>query len=75
MVENKVLVIALDGATFKVIRPLSQLGYLPNLKRLMEDGTSSELLSTMPPVSGPAWHAFKTGKNPGPGSLRLPSFK
>jgi len=65
MMENKVLVIALDGATFKVIRPLSQLGYLPNLKRLMEDGTSSELLSTMPPVSGPAWHAFKTGKNPG----------
>jgi len=65
MLKNRVLVIALDGVTFKVIRPLAEEGYLPNLSKLMSEGSSGELLSTMPPVSGPAWHAFKTGKSPG----------
>jgi len=63
--STKVLVIGLDGATFKVIHPLVRTGHLPTLARLMEEGASGELRSTMPPVSGPAWHAFKTGKNPG----------
>jgi predicted AlkP superfamily phosphohydrolase/phosphomutase len=65
MLKNRVLVIALDGVTFKVIRPLAEEGHLPNLSKLMSEGSSAELLSTMPPVSGPAWHAFKTGKSPG----------
>ena len=65
MLKNRVLVIALDGVTFKVIRPLAEEGHLPNLSKLMSEGSSGELLSTMPPVSGPAWHAFKTGKSPG----------
>jgi predicted AlkP superfamily phosphohydrolase/phosphomutase len=61
----RVLVIGLDGVTLRVIHPLAQAGYLPNLARLIEEGTSGELRSTMPPVSGPAWHAMKTGKSPG----------
>jgi len=65
MLKNRVLVIAVDGVTFKVIRPLIEEGHLPNLAQLMAEGSSGELLSTMPPVSGPSWHAFKTGKNPG----------
>ena len=65
MLGKRVFVIALDGVTFKVIRPLVEEGHLPNLAKLMAEGSSGELLSTMPPVSGPAWHAFKTGKSPG----------
>lgn len=63
--STKVLVIGLDGANFKVMHPLIQTGHLPNIARLMREGTSGELRTTMPPVSGPAWHAFKTGKDPG----------
>src|SRR3990167_2095182 len=63
--STKLLIIGLDGATFKVIHPLIQSGHLPNLSRLVKEGISGELQSTMPPVSGPAWHAFKTGKSPG----------
>jgi predicted AlkP superfamily phosphohydrolase/phosphomutase len=64
-ISTKLLIIGIDGATFNVIRPLSKSGYLPNLTKFMKEGTSGELLSTMPPISGPAWHAFKTGKKPG----------
>lgn len=31
----------------------------------MERGVYSDLISTIPPVSGPAWVSFMTGKNPG----------
>jgi predicted AlkP superfamily phosphohydrolase/phosphomutase len=59
------LVIGLDGATFDVIRPLVSEGKLPNLARLMREGSSAELASTVPPVTFPAWSAFLTGLAPG----------
>jgi predicted AlkP superfamily phosphohydrolase/phosphomutase len=51
------LVLALDGATFDVIRPLAEAGRLPNLARWMEEGTSAPLRSTIPPVTFPAYGA------------------
>ena len=63
--RRKVLVIGLDGGTFRVLEPLAQKGKIPNLKRLMEQGFKAELLSTVPPMSPPAWATFITGKNPG----------
>lgn len=62
---NKVFVIGLDGATFDLIHPFIQQGFLPNLKSLMANGASSELSSTVPPVTASAWTSFMTGKNPG----------
>lgn len=62
---RKVLVIGLDGGTFRILEPLAQKGKIPNLKRLMEQGFKAELLSTVPPISAPAWATFITGKNPG----------
>ncbi|MBW2417810.1 MAG: alkaline phosphatase family protein [Deltaproteobacteria bacterium] len=59
------LVLALDGATFDVIRPLSEAGRLPNLARWIEDGSSAPLRSTTPPVTFPAWSTFMTGLEPG----------
>ena len=59
------LVIGLDGATFDVINPLIQGGWMPNVKKLIEDGASGTLQSTMPPVTGPAWLALATGITPG----------
>lgn len=64
-IARKVLVIGLDGATFRVLRPLAERGLLPNLARLMAEGTSGTLLSTIPPVTAPAWSSFMTGVNPG----------
>ncbi|MDY6877647.1 MAG: alkaline phosphatase family protein [Chloroflexota bacterium] len=62
---NRVLVIGIDGATFNLIRPWTEAGYLPNLAQLMADGVHGPLESTLPPVTAPAWTTFATGKNPG----------
>lgn len=61
----KLLVIGLDGATFDMIRPLATQGRLPHLARLMAEGTSGPLRSTLPPVTAAAWSTFMTGLNPG----------
>jgi predicted AlkP superfamily phosphohydrolase/phosphomutase len=63
--NTKLLVIGLDGGTFKVIDPLIEEGKLPNIERFIKEGVRGELLSTMPPVTGPAWSSFMTGKSPG----------
>lgn len=62
---NKVLVLGLDGATFELIKPWAAAGYLPTLKKLMEQGAHGSLRSTTPPMTGPAWTSFATGVNPG----------
>ncbi len=61
----KLLIIGFDGATFDLIRPWVAEGHLPNLGRMMADGVYGDLLSTLPPVTSPAWPTFMTGCNPG----------
>ncbi|RMG90020.1 MAG: hypothetical protein D6706_20330 [Chloroflexi bacterium] len=61
----KLLIIGFDGATFNLIRPWAEAGYLPNLATLMKEGVHAELDSTLPPVTSPAWPTFMTGCNPG----------
>ena len=61
----KLICIGLDGATFRVIKPLCDEGKLPTLGHLLENGVHGVLESTFPPVTGPAWSAMATGKNPG----------
>lgn len=63
--DRRVLIIGLDGATFDLILPWVRTGCLPAFKKLMEGGAWGELESTMPPLTGPAWSSFMTGKNPG----------
>ncbi|MFX0205062.1 MAG: alkaline phosphatase family protein [Candidatus Hodarchaeota archaeon] len=64
MLENKLLIIGIDGATFKIIKPLVNKNKLPTFKKLMDGGSWGELESTIPAVSCPAWPSFVTGKNP-----------
>lgn len=59
------LIIGFDGATFDLIKPWARDGYLPNLARLMDEGATADLASTLPPVTSPAWPTFMTGVNPG----------
>jgi predicted AlkP superfamily phosphohydrolase/phosphomutase len=63
--QNKVLIIGLDGATWTVLDPYIEKGWLPNLARLRSQGCWGELRSTLPPLTAPAWSSFVTGKNPG----------
>lgn len=63
--KMKIAVIGLDGGSFKIIKPMMEKGLLPNLKKIMENGASGTLMSTVPPLSPQAWASFMTGKNPG----------
>lgn len=60
---KRVLIFGLDGATFDLIDPWRKVGYLPNINNLISNGSSGELLSTIPPVTAPAWTTFMTGVN------------
>jgi predicted AlkP superfamily phosphohydrolase/phosphomutase len=61
----RVLCIALDGATYKMIDPALKKGLLPNLQDMIAAGTSGDLESTIPPISTYAWPTFYTGVNSG----------
>ena len=63
--RRQVLVLGLDGATFDIIKPLCDEGRLPNLSKLMDEGSWGVLNSTLPPVTIPAWISMMTGMNPG----------
>ncbi|HET7377591.1 MAG TPA: alkaline phosphatase family protein, partial [Anaerolineae bacterium] len=63
--NHKALIIGLDGATWTLLSPWIDQGYLPNLARLVREGASGPLTTTIPPVSASAWVSFATGCNPG----------
>ena len=46
--NNKVVVIGLDGATFDIIDPLIAKGKLPNLNRIFSKGVKARLFSSIP---------------------------
>jgi len=62
---NKVFIISLDGATFDILTPLMDQGYMPNLARMSKEGLTGYLESVIPWVTAPAWTSFMTGKTPG----------
>ncbi len=63
--SRKTVIIGLDGATFDVLDPLMEQGFLPTLKRLRDTGISGPLESTFPPTTPPAWTSCCTGLGPG----------
>lgn len=65
MSKSRVLIVGLDGMTYDVMKPLTEMGMMPTCKSLMDRGTWGTLMSTVPPVTGPAWCSFSTGKQPG----------
>jgi len=62
---SKVFVLGMDGLTFDLLWPWVQEGKLPNFARLLEEGSSTQLVSAIPPSSPPAWTSAITGVNPG----------
>lgn len=63
--KKKTVVLGLDGATWKLLKPYMEKGYMPTLKRIVEGGVSGRLESTLPAMTAPAWVTFATGKHPG----------
>lgn len=62
---TRTLIIGLDGATGDIIKPLAEEDKLPTFKKLMKEGVWSDLESTIPPITSPAWFSLATGMNPG----------
>ncbi|HEV8485231.1 MAG TPA: alkaline phosphatase family protein [Blastocatellia bacterium] len=71
----KTVIIGLDGATFDIIRPLAQAGRLPVLSRLMREGSSAPLRSTILPNSFPGWASCTTGTSEGMHGVFSPFIK
>jgi predicted AlkP superfamily phosphohydrolase/phosphomutase len=63
--KGKLLIIGLDAGTLDLVRPWAEQGFLPHLARLMREGASGTLQSTVPTISPAAWMSMITGKNPG----------
>ena len=61
----KVLVIGWDGATWDIAIKLMKEGKMPNLQKLIKNGTWGNLESSIPPWTVPAWNIMSTGLNPG----------
>jgi len=62
---SRVIVIGLDGATLSVIRKVTEKYELPNLAKVLREGSSGILESTIPYISPPGWISMVTGTNPG----------
>src|SRR5687767_5625979 len=62
---ERALVIGLDGADLRVLRPLVTAGVMPHLGVVLETGVSGNLRSTPPTNSAVAWPSFLTGRNAG----------
>ncbi len=71
----KTVIIGLDGATFDIIKPLVSAGRMPVLSRLMREGVSAPLRSTILPNSFPGWASCTTGTSEGMHGVFSPFIK
>ena len=65
MNRYRLIVIGWDGATWDLLRPWAEAGYLPALARMMAEGCAGNLETIFPPTTAPAWTSLVTGTNPG----------
>lgn len=62
---TKTLLVGWDAACWEYLQPMLEAGRLPTLQRLLDQGVSGTLHSTMPAWTPTAWSSIVTGKNPG----------
>ncbi|MBI3995010.1 MAG: alkaline phosphatase family protein [Nitrospirae bacterium] len=63
--DCRLFILGLDGGSFDLIHPWVKEGKLPNFGRYLNESSSGELQSTLPPMTFPGWSTMMTGKNPG----------
>jgi predicted AlkP superfamily phosphohydrolase/phosphomutase len=62
---GKIVVAGLDGVSIELIRDWAKAGKLPTLARLLNNGASGTLRSTIHPYTAQAWTTMVTGVNAG----------
>jgi predicted AlkP superfamily phosphohydrolase/phosphomutase len=60
----RIVIIGLDGASWNFINPLLKEGKLPNIKKLMNEGSYGTLSTIRPTKSIVIWTSIATGKSP-----------
>lgn len=60
--RTKVVLVGIDGATFRVLDPLLAAGRLPRFQALIEAGARGPLRSEAPILSPPVWTTVVTGR-------------
>ena len=63
--QEKLVILGIDGADWKIIDPLLQEGCLPNFSKLIEKKYRLPLPSIYPHLTPPVWTSIFTGVNPG----------
>lgn len=63
--SGRVILFGLDGATYTILDDLVNRGVMPFLGRFMASGARGNLMSTIPPLTPPAWTTMITGRSPG----------
>ncbi|MBN2035055.1 MAG: alkaline phosphatase family protein [Deltaproteobacteria bacterium] len=72
MKTKKLLMLGLDAALPDLINRFTEEGSMPNIKRLMDEGFFSRMITTFPPLTAAAWGAITSGA--GPGTAGIPSL-
>jgi predicted AlkP superfamily phosphohydrolase/phosphomutase len=55
MSSKKIIVIGLDGASWRLLDPYIERGAMPHLKQLRDQGSHGLLHSVDPPITPAAW--------------------
>ena len=64
LTKRKILLVGWDAADWKVIHPLIDAGKMPNVQRLVDNGSSGQIATLHPPLSPMLWTSIATGKRP-----------
>jgi predicted AlkP superfamily phosphohydrolase/phosphomutase len=67
--DERLVIIGLDGGTFKLLDPFMQSGIMPRMKAIVEKGCRAILKSTRPPITACAWPTMYTAGEPGQHSV------
>lgn len=63
--QQRVILIGLDGGTFTVLDPLMDRGKMPFLRQLIGRSVRGPLRTVTPALTPPGWTSLMTGKRPG----------
>ncbi len=63
--KKKVILLGIDGGTWRLIDKFIDAGVMPNFSYLLQKGARGTLISTVPALTLPAWTSIFTGVNPG----------
>ena len=61
LMKKRLMIIGIDGADWRLIQPWIADGKLPTFTKIIDNGVSGHLKSTIPPVSAPAWTSAIVG--------------